>query len=250
MNTGPYPARVHPVRRRDHDGLACAEGPSLSALPLPRRSLWHRNGPNVCVCVFSESVFISLGSHPTYVLDHHPFSFNPSIAVLGHWFRRRRATAIGIALGGSSVGGVVFPILLQRLIPLVGFAWAVRAIGFVMMACFVVACLTIKTRLPLSGRISWRTAVDVHGFKDPRYVLTAISGFLYVSVTLAQWSVLTTYVISRLFYAVYTPIFYIEIYASFRGISPEVSSYLLPILNAGNVLSRILPGILSDRVGP
>ena len=167
MSTGPYPTRVHPVRRRDHDGLACAEGPSLSALPLPRRSLWHRNGPNVCV--FSESVFIP---------PHHPASFNPSIAVLGHWFRRRRATAIGVALGGSSVGGVVFPILLQRLIPLVGFAWAVRAIGFVMMACFIVACLTIKTRLPLSGRISWKTAVDIHGFKDLRYVLAAISGFL------------------------------------------------------------------------
>ncbi|PIL29481.1 MFS general substrate transporter [Ganoderma sinense ZZ0214-1] len=160
----------------------------------------------------------------------HPASFNPSIAVLGHWFRRRRATAIGVALGGSSIGGVIFPILLQRLVPVVGFPWAVRSIAFVMLACFVVSCLTVRTRLPLSGHVSWRTAVDLHGFKDLRYVLAAVSGFL-------------------LFYAVYTPIFYIEIYASFRGVSPTLSSYLLPILNAANVLSRILPGLASDRFG-
>nr|VWO98132.1 MFS domain-containing protein [Ganoderma boninense] len=175
----------------------------------------------------SRAVSCSLG---LYSQSRHPASFNPSIAVLGHWFRRRRATAIGVALGGTSIGGVIFPILFQRLVPVIGFAWAVRTIAFVMMVCFVVACLTIKTRLPLSGHISWRTAVDLHGFKDVRYVLAAISGFL-------------------LFYAVYTPIFYIEIYASFRGVTPELASYLLPILNAGNVLSRIVPGLVSDRFG-
>ena len=104
--------------------------------------------------------------------------FNPSVAVMSHWFRRRRASAIGIALGGSATGGVVFPIMLQHLIPRIGFGWAVRVVAFVIMACLFVACLTIRTRLPLSGRVSWRSAVDLRGFRDVRYVLAAIAGFL------------------------------------------------------------------------
>ncbi|EJF60629.1 monocarboxylate permease [Dichomitus squalens LYAD-421 SS1] len=157
--------------------------------------------------------------------------FNPSVAVVGHWFRRRRATAIGVVLSGGAVGGIVFPILLQHLIPIVGFGWAVRVIGFIIMACFILACLTIKTRLPLSRHVSWRTAIDLHGFKDIRYVLATIAGFL-------------------LFYALFIPYFYIQIYASFRGVSPNISNYLLAILNAMNVPSRILPGMLADRFGP
>ncbi|PIL29207.1 MFS general substrate transporter [Ganoderma sinense ZZ0214-1] len=156
--------------------------------------------------------------------------FNPAIAVLGHWFRRRRALAIGLTTGGSASGGVIFPIILQRLIPTVGFGWAVRIIAFIIMACLIVSCLTIRTRLPLSGRMSLRTAIDFGGWKDPRYVLATIGSFL-------------------LFYSFFIPYFYIQIYANFRGIDPGIANYLLAILNAMNVPSRILPGFIADRYG-
>src|SRR5438105_3915769 len=35
------------------------------------------------------------------------FSFFPSVACISHWFRKRRAIAMGILYSGSSVGGVV-----------------------------------------------------------------------------------------------------------------------------------------------
>lgn len=104
--------------------------------------------------------------------------FNPAVAVLGHWFRRRRALAIGLTTGGSASGGVIFPIILQRLIPTVGFGWAVRIIAFIIMGCLTISCLTIRTRLPLSGHISLRTAIDLGGWKDPRYVLATVGNFL------------------------------------------------------------------------
>ena len=106
------------------------------------------------------------------------YRFNPAVAVLGHWFRRRRAVAIGLTTGGSATGGVIFPIILQRLIPAVGFGWAVRIIAFILLGCLTVSCLTIRTRLPLSGHISLRTAIDLGGWKDPRYTLATIGGFL------------------------------------------------------------------------
>ncbi|KAI0357821.1 monocarboxylate permease [Trametes cingulata] len=156
--------------------------------------------------------------------------FNPCVAVLGHWFRKRRALVIGLATGGSASGGVVFPIILQKLIPRVGFGWAVRIIAFILLCCLVVTCLTVRTRLSLSGHISLRTAVDLEGFKDPRYTLATIGAFL-------------------LFYGFFIPYFYIQVYADFRGISPRVGDYLLAILNAMNIPSRILPGYIADKVG-
>ncbi|KAI8989624.1 major facilitator superfamily domain-containing protein [Trametes punicea] len=156
--------------------------------------------------------------------------FNPSIAVLGHWFRHRRALAIGLTTGGSALGGVLLPIILGRLMPTLGFGWAVRVVAFILAGCLVVACLTIRTRLPLSRDISSRSAIDLGGFKDPRYVLATIGSFLILFV----------------FFVPYT---YIEIYAQTRGVPPQIATYLISILNAMNIPSRILPGILADRYG-
>ncbi|KAI0768225.1 major facilitator superfamily domain-containing protein [Trametes elegans] len=157
--------------------------------------------------------------------------FSPSLAVLGHWFRKRRALAIGLTTGGSATGGIIMPIILEQLIPVVGFGWACRIVAFILMACLVVSCLTIRTRLPLSGRISFRTAIDFGGFKDPRYTLATIGSFL-------------------LFYGFLIPYFYIQLYAKYRGVQPHIANYLLAILNAMNIPSRIIPGWLADKTGP
>ncbi|KAI0767273.1 monocarboxylate permease [Fomes fomentarius] len=156
--------------------------------------------------------------------------FNPAVAVLGHWFRKRRALAIGLTTGGSASGGVIFPVVLERLIPAIGFPWAVRVVAFIILGCLIVSCLTIRTRLPLSGHISFRTAIDLGGWKDPRYALATIGAFV-------------------LFYAYFIPYFYIQVYANVRGVDPRIANYVLAIMNAMTVPSRILPGFLADRYG-
>ncbi|RPD53739.1 monocarboxylate permease [Lentinus tigrinus ALCF2SS1-7] len=156
--------------------------------------------------------------------------YSPSVAVLGHWFKRRRALAIGLATGGSASGGVIMPIILGQLIPRVGFAWAVRIVAFVVMGCLIVSCLTIRTRLSLSRHMTWRTAIDFGGFKDPRYTLATIAAFL-------------------LFYAFFIPYFYIQIYATFQGVQSGIADYLVAILNAMNIPARIIPAIFADRYG-
>lgn len=41
-------------------------------------------------------------------------TFLPSLSVVGHHFRTRRALAVGVAISGASAGGIVFPIMLNR----------------------------------------------------------------------------------------------------------------------------------------
>ena len=68
--------------------------------------------------------------------------------------------------------------MLQRLIPEVGFPWAVRIAAFVTLAAMLAACCLIRTRLPLSGHLSMRSAVDFGGFRDWRYAFAGLGAFL------------------------------------------------------------------------
>ncbi|KAF8876855.1 major facilitator superfamily domain-containing protein [Infundibulicybe gibba] len=156
--------------------------------------------------------------------------FTPAYAVIGHWFKNRRAFAIGIVASGASVGGIVYPIILQDLIPRVGFPWAVRVTGFLTLACLLIACSTMRTRLPLQGKCSWKRVVDLNGFKDPRYCFSTIGAFFN-------------------FYGLYIPYFYIQTLADKHGLSHVLVSYLFVLINALGIPARVIPGLLGDRIG-
>ena len=46
------------------------------------------------------------------------FLYSPATAVAGHWFMRKRSTAVGIVVCGSGLAGVIYPIMMKRLIEL------------------------------------------------------------------------------------------------------------------------------------
>ncbi|KAK7675853.1 hypothetical protein QCA50_021210, partial [Cerrena zonata] len=134
--------------------------------------------------------------------------FTPAVAITSHWFKRKRAYVIGIVTSGSAVGGIVYPIVLQRLISSLGFGWAVRVSAFITLACLSVASLTIRTNLPLKKKLTLAGAVDLTGFTDLRYVLATVGAFLG-------------------FYALFVPFFYIESFGNLQGIDPSLKKYLL-----------------------
>ena len=75
--------------------------------------------------------------------------FLPSISVASHYFKVRRSTAMGVVLSGSSIGGVVYPIMQNHIFHGPGgFAWGVRAAGFVCLFMLINANLIMRTRLP------------------------------------------------------------------------------------------------------
>lgn len=55
----------------------------------------------------------------------------PTINLLNEWFVRKRGLAIGVAIAGDGVGGIVMPLLLQALLGRLGFRW-VRSFQSVM----------------------------------------------------------------------------------------------------------------------
>lgn len=48
--------------------------------------------------------------------------FLPAVGIVSHHFHKRRALATGIVVSGSSVGGIVFPVGKNTLVPVIAFS--------------------------------------------------------------------------------------------------------------------------------
>jgi MFS family permease len=113
--------------------------------------------------------------------------FCPTISLVSTYFVKKRSLAIGVVACGSATGGLVFPAMVQQLLPKVGFGWTLRALGFVQLACLVICIIFAKQRLPprRGGPI-----VEWAAFKELPYTLFT-AGIFFVSITILTINSLT-----------------------------------------------------------
>ncbi|KAK5012603.1 hypothetical protein LTR60_004295, partial [Cryomyces antarcticus] len=155
--------------------------------------------------------------------------FVPSVAIISTYFSTRIATAMGIAAVGSSLGGVIYPIVFYRLQPSIGFGWATRIIGFMMLATLAVPNLVMKVRVLPAAR---RKILDLAAFREPAYFCFVLGGFLG-------------------FMGLYAPFFYVQTYAITNKITnPNLAFYLLSIINSASIFGRLIPNLVADKTGP
>jgi MFS family permease len=125
--------------------------------------------------VFLTQAFcVGLGQGLTYI---------PALALISSYFTTRRPIAIGVAAIGSSVGGVVIPIMFRKLQPRIGFGWTVRSIAFINFAFAIVVCFILcRQRLAGGGGNERRSLLDMHALREPMFLLwTASLFFLYLA---------------------------------------------------------------------
>lgn len=112
--------------------------------------------------------------------------FCPTVSVVSTYFEKKRSFAIGLAAAGSVTGGLIFPAMARQLLPLVGFGWAVRAIGFVQLATLLFANFFMKSRLPPRRAGS---LVEWAALKEPEYICFALGMFFVgqiIRISVAQ----------------------------------------------------------------
>ncbi|KAJ5147251.1 monocarboxylate permease [Penicillium atrosanguineum] len=156
--------------------------------------------------------------------------FQPSMNVLPSWFDKKRGAAYGIVSTGSSLGGVIFPIMVSRLINEVGYGWAMRAAAFLILALLSIAVLTVRSRVP-PRKQNMDKASLVRPFTEIKMVLVVL-GFMLLT------------------FGVFIPIDYLVVQAMHAGMAYSLAQYLVPMLNAASLFGRITAGMLSDKVGP
>lgn len=168
----------------------------------------------------AQAVCIGLGAGCLFV---------PSVAILSTYFNTRIATAMGLAASGSSLGGVIYPIIFYRLEPTIGFPWATRVIGFIILVTLVVSNTVMKVRVLPAAR---RKIIDLKAFTEAPYLLFVAGSFVA-------------------FMGLYAPFFYVESYSIEYGITDvSLAFYLLAIINSASVFGRIIPNFIADKTGP
>ncbi|THH29328.1 hypothetical protein EUX98_g4869 [Antrodiella citrinella] len=94
------------------------------------------------------------------------------------FLREEAGTMMGVMTAGSSIAPIVFPIALNKLIPVVGFPWAVRIIGFICLALLIPVVLMVESRLPRREYTGFSNVVDFCGLRDVRYSLFGVGAML------------------------------------------------------------------------
>lgn len=194
--------------------------------------------------ILAQGVCVGLGSGCLFLT---------CIAILPTYFVRYRALAIGVAASGSSVAGVIYPIVFHSLQPKIGFSWAVRVVGFMALFTCGISCATIRVRVVKPKKEKAPKAGFYHDtnnkktgiprftamftlpkayramFHDPPFNLFNFSSFFGVT-------------------GQYIPFFYIEQYATSHNLA--IPFYSLTLLNTGSVFGRIIPGLVATKVHP
>ncbi|ODV78969.1 MFS general substrate transporter [Suhomyces tanzawaensis NRRL Y-17324] len=168
------------------------------------------------------------------------FTFGPFVAVLTHYFLKKRAMAIGLAYIGGALGGVIFPIMFRSLIPKIGFGWSVRIGSFISLSFLLTGWALVSDRhtefqkdnpnsqLPVLTQIL--KSIDFKVFKNKTYSCLVL-GLLGNGL------------------AFLLAITYLPSYAIAFGFSPHKAYMLLVVFNACSIPGRVIPSLLADRYG-
>ncbi|KAF8066742.1 major facilitator superfamily domain-containing protein [Lyophyllum atratum] len=158
--------------------------------------------------------------------------FLPSLTITSHYFRARRSLAMGVVISGSSLGGCLYPILLNNVFARTsGFGMGVRSVGFMDLGLLIIANLIMRTRLPPKRRGNEGGSVLKEVVTDRPYLLFVLGSFL-------------------IFWGVFVPFFYLQLYAALHGVSPAFVKYSITVMNASSILGRTIPNCLADFYGP
>lgn len=104
--------------------------------------------------------------------------FYAAMSSVGTWFFRNRAAAFGVMASGSSLGGVIFPIMVTKLIPKVGFPWTMRACAFLILGLVAIANFTVKSRLTPHPK-PLVLIEFIQPLKEPAFALLCLASFLF-----------------------------------------------------------------------
>ncbi|PYH91432.1 MFS general substrate transporter [Aspergillus ellipticus CBS 707.79] len=168
----------------------------------------------------------------------------PSMGCVAHWFMKRRGLASGIAFIGGGFGGLIFPLMLQSLLPRVGWGWSIRILAFILLMLCAISAAFCRSRVPprRGAETTWRDTLP-----DPRIFMDG-TGAMAVTTAGVLFTDLAYFIPIT-----YIPSYYIDRQHlaqedSITG-SAAFAYQLLAILNAASCVGRLVAGNLADRLG-
>jgi MFS family permease len=152
----------------------------------------------------------------------------PMVAVVGGWFERRRATALGVAVAGIGLGTLaVAPVAAASI---ARYGWRATYLGLgVVSTVLLLGCAVLATKPP-------RPPASDESLPLRAILRTTAFGSLYSSTLLGSL-------------ALFVPFVFLPPFAEGRGASPVASAALVGVIGLASVVGRLTIGVLADRLG-
>ncbi|KAK2686578.1 hypothetical protein QWA68_015334 [Fusarium oxysporum] len=143
------------------------------------------------------------------------------------YFQRKRGLANGIVFAAGGLGGAAISLAMERLLDVLGPAWALRIVGILTLASGLPAAWLIRERAP-AKRTSF---VDWRLFTSLKFDLLFLSGVIAT-------------------FPLFVPPFFLPLYCQSMHLKPSVGAAMVAIFNFSGALGRIGFGLLCDLFGP
>ena len=162
-------------------------------------------------------------------------SFGPLIADISHWFMRRRGIAVAIAACGNYLAGALLPLVLSPMTASHGWR------GSYLLLAALLPVIVIPLSLFLRRRIDAAATARADSAAAERAGATGLGpGTL-------QWMLVAAGIACCV--AMSMPQVHIVALCVDLGFGALVGSQMLSLMLAGGVVSRIVSGLLADRIG-
>lgn len=158
-------------------------------------------------------------------------SFGPLIADVSLWFQRRRGIAVAIAASSNYLSGAVWPVVLSGLLAGEGWRAVYLFLAIVCVGVVVPMSLLLRRRPPMA-------AMQDAAFPTARATLTPHR--LAIALGIAGIACCV---------AMSMPQVHIVSFCVDLGYGPAVGAEMLSLMLLGGVASRLVSGVLSDRLG-
>ena len=159
--------------------------------------------------------------------------FGPLIADVSHWFNKRRGIAVASAACGNYFAGAIWPLVLKGPLETVGWRPVFFAIATVCLAVMVPLALFLKRR------------------PEQHTVAGGINAVALKPTNLSPQMLQTLLIIAGLgcCLAMSMPQVHIVAYCADLGYGPVAGAQMLSVMLAGGIVSRLVSGMLADRIG-
>ncbi len=161
--------------------------------------------------------------------------FGPLIADISHWFFKRRGIAVAIAASGNYLSGAIWPLVLAGILEDQGWRTAYIIIGVVSLVTMVPLAVLLRRALPDGAEATAEAAAALKRRSVPfgSNTLVWLLGLAGIGCCVAMSM----------------PQVHIVAYCVDLGYGPAVGAEMLSLMLLGGVVSRIISGLMSDRLG-
>ncbi|MCE8507732.1 MFS transporter [Ruegeria pomeroyi] len=161
--------------------------------------------------------------------------FGPLIADISHWFLRRRGIAVALVASGNYLSGAVWPTLLADVLAERGWQTVYLTLAVVTLVAVIPLSLVLRRRLPEEAHGTAAATAQLNARSaglSPR-ALQYLLGIAGIGCCVAMSM----------------PQVHIVAYCVGLGYGPAVGAEMLSLMLLGGVVSRVISGLLADRLG-